>query len=174
MKTIVTALVCGLIGFGHCAAQETATNSDGDQDVWAPFRPLIGKWVGERTGMGGDATQSVEWKFVLGDQFIQCTTKTLTGDDPHADLGMISYDQVRRKLVYRSFFSEGFVTQYVATIADDGTISFETEAIENGPPGLRVREVLQLKNGVLKQECLMANGDGPFQSCIMVTLKRDE
>lgn len=33
-------------------------------DVWAPFRPLVGKWTGERTGLGGEALQPLEWKFV--------------------------------------------------------------------------------------------------------------
>ena len=41
----------------------------------------------------------------------------------------------------RQFHGEGFVNQYVGTPGADGrSIVFETEAIENIPPGCRARE----------------------------------
>ncbi len=144
-----------------------------DVDHWEPFRPLIGIWNGHRTGLGGDATQKVEWKFVLGDKFLLCTTTTTSGSDPHEDLGMISYDQQRKKFVYRAFFTEGFVNQYVAKISDDGkTIEFETEAIENGPPGLKAKEIIQINGDKIHQELHLASGDKPYELCVSVDMER--
>jgi hypothetical protein len=59
----------------------------------------------------------------------------------HQDIGFFSYDKTRTMLVLRQFHSEGFVNQYVGGPGRDGaTIVFETEAIENIPPGWRARE----------------------------------
>ena len=173
MKTISIMLLVFAISAAVGVAQESGPASTGD--LWAPFRPLVGKWVGERTGLDGDAMQTVEWKFVLGNKFLQYATKTIAADDPHADIGMISYDKSRKKFICRAFFSEGYVNQYVGTISENGkTIEFETEAVENGPPGLRVKEIVRLDGDVVKQECLLASGDKPFESCIVEVLKKDE
>ena len=117
---LLMSALCLLFG-GRISAQETA-------DEWAPLRPFVGTWQGRRTGMGGDATQETELKFVLGGKFLQCTTKTIEGPDPHTDMGMISYDRSRGKFVYRSFFSEGFVNTYIGTVSEDGnSIEFVSE-----------------------------------------------
>ena len=174
MKQIAALLVLGLLAAGSASGQTSHNQPSKPTDVWAPFRPLVGKWTGARTGLGGDATQTVEWKFVLGNQFLQCETKTTSGDDPHADLGLISFDKSRQKFVYRSFLSEGYVNQYVGTVSADGkTIEFETESVENGPPGLRAKEIVSFEGNIVRQECLLASGDKPLQSCVVVTLRKD-
>ncbi len=138
MKQCLIILTLCVWGGNFLLAQEPVEDQqESANDVWAPFRPLLGTWMGERTGIGGDATQIVRWKFVLGDQFLHCSTQTISGDDPHEDIGLISYDKTRQKFVYRSFFSEGYVNQYVGEISEDGkTIEFASEFVENGPPGL--------------------------------------
>ena len=146
---------------------------DSEHDPWAPLQPFVGKWVGERTGMGGDAKQSTELKFVLDGKFLQCETKTLAGKDPHADIGMISYDNNRKKFIYRSFFSEGFVNTYVGTVSDDGkSVEFVTESVENGPAGLRAKEIWTLVGNKLNVECHLANADQPFKRCIEAVMIR--
>lgn len=142
-------------------------------DPWAPFRPLVGKWKGQKTGMGGDATQSVEWKFILGDQFLHCQTVSKGEGDPHEDFGVLSYDKARKRFVYRAFFSEGFVNQYVAKISNDGKlIELVTEAVENGPPGLRAKEIIKIDSGRMHQELHLASGDKPFKKCVSADLKK--
>ena len=168
MKQITILLALCLPGSGQALAQDS-------EDVWAPLRPFVGNWVGQRTGLGGDAKQSTEIDFVLGDQYLQCTTKTLEGEDPHADMGMISYDKARQKFVYRSFMSEGFVNTYVGSVSEDGkSIEFVTEKVENGPAGLKAREVWSLDGGILKSECFLASGDNPFKSCIVVKMIKQD
>ena len=73
----------------------------------------------------------------------------------------------------RAFFSEGFVNHYLGAVSADGkTIEFVTESVENGPPGLRAKEVMWIDGGLMKQECLLASGDKPFKSCILATMKK--
>ncbi|MGI9519882.1 MAG: heme-binding beta-barrel domain-containing protein [Pirellulaceae bacterium] len=153
-------------------AQDPATSPD----HWAPLRPMIGVWEGQRTGMGGDANMEVEWKFVMGENFIRVSSKTIEGDDPHGDVGFISFDQARQQFVYRAFFSEGFVNQYAGTMSDDGkSIEFESESVENGPPGLRAKEVISLhEGGGMQTQLHLASGDQPFKLCVTVDLTRQD
>jgi 1,4-dihydroxy-2-naphthoyl-CoA synthase len=56
-------------------------------------------------------------------------------------MSMISYDTARKLFVFRQFHTEGFVNTYVQqATADEKTIVFVSEAIENIPPGYRARE----------------------------------
>lgn len=170
MRSFFSAILFSVTIATAITAQEPV-----EDDHWAPFRPLVGKWTGERTGMGGDAKQTVEWEFVLGDQFLRCTTNSISGDDPHQDIGFISYDKQRKKFIYRAFFSEGFVNHYVADISDDGkTIKFVSEEVENGPPGLRVLETIKLNGDKIISECKLASGDQPYKLCVSVKLEKDE
>ena len=117
-----------------------------------------------------DPVQAVDPQLDVHDR-----SASITGDDPHEDLGIISFDKARNCFVYRSFFSEGFVNQYVGKLSDDGkTIEFETEAIENGPPGLRAREVITIEDDQVRSQCLLASGDQPFKVCITLELQRRE
>lgn len=59
----------------------------------------------------------------------------------HEDIGYISVDRTRKRLVLRQFHVEGFVNQYVENpSSSSGTISFASETIENIPAGYRARE----------------------------------
>lgn len=59
----------------------------------------------------------------------------------HEDIGYISVDRTRKRLVLRQFHVEGFVNQYVENpSSSSGTISFTSETIENIPAGYRARE----------------------------------
>ena len=56
-------------------------------------------------------------------------------------MSMISYDTARKLFVFRQFHTEGFVNTYLQQpSADEKTIVFVSEAIENIPTGYRARE----------------------------------
>ena len=40
-------------------------------DPWAPVRAFVGKWEGNATGKAGDGTVVRQYRFVLGDRYIQ-------------------------------------------------------------------------------------------------------
>ena len=158
----------GLVGAG----QESDDASE-SVDRWAPFRPFLGKWKGTGKVPAGDAIQETEWKLVMGGKFIQCRSTSKAEGDDHEDIGFISYDESRRHFVYRAFYSEGFVNQYVVEIAEAGKkIVFRSEAIENAPPGLRAMETVELKSGKLNSTLELATGDNPYTVCVAGVLTR--
>jgi hypothetical protein len=96
-----------------------------------------------------------EYRFVLNDKFLEMKNKSTyepQEDNPkgevHEDCGLFSYDQGRKKFVFRQFHVEGFVNQYVldSLPADGKTLIFVTEGIENIPSGWRARETYNILN----------------------------
>lgn len=59
---------------------------------------------------------------------------------------MISFDRSRKQFVLRQYHVEGFVNQYLntSTNADDKTIVFTSDSIENIPAGWRARETYKI------------------------------
>jgi hypothetical protein len=55
---------------------------------------------------------------------------------------------MREKYILREFHSEGFINQYVidSLSADNKTMIFVSEAIENIPPGWRARLSFRIQN----------------------------
>lgn len=125
------------------------------QDVWKPLRFFVGEWEGEGEGRPGVSKVEREYKFVLNGKFLEARNKSVyqpQEDNPkgevHEDWGLFSYDQAREKFVFRQFHVEGFVNQYVldSLSADQKTLMFVTESIENFSPGWRAREVYKTLN----------------------------
>lgn len=84
--------------------------------------------------------------------------------EAHEDLGFVSWDRSRRRLVFRQLHVEGFVTQYVAdsVSASPDSIVFRSEAIETIPSGYRVRETWRVVGPdefVERFEMARRNGD---------------
>ena len=117
-------------------------------DKWARVRFLMGSWEGTTEGQPGQGTVRRRYGTVLKDQFIEVrNTSTYPPQEKnpkgevHEDVGFISVDRARKRLVLRQFHVEGFVNQYVeAPSASSGTLLFMSEAIENSPAGFRARE----------------------------------
>jgi len=118
------------------------------QDVWLPFKFFAGRWEGRGEGEPGISHGRQEWEFVLGGKYLQ--VKNEARFDPqeknpkgevHEDWGFISYDRMRKLYVFRQFHVEGFVNQYVfdGPSADGKVFIFNSEAIENIPPGFKAR-----------------------------------
>jgi len=115
------------------------------QDVWEPVKFLVGMWEGRGEGKSGISKVWKDWQFALNGKFLQMKTKAVFAPqeqnpkgETHEDLGYFSYDGARKTIVFRQFHVEGFIIQYVyQSASEDGrTVTFASEQIENGPPGL--------------------------------------
>jgi hypothetical protein len=136
-------LIIALLG-AQPGAQEAASKPD----RFAALRFLAGTWRGDQAGQPGRGTAERTYQFILNDRFLQETnTSTYPAQEKnkngevHHHMSMISYDTARKLFVFRQFHTEGFVNTYVQQpSADDRTIVFVSEAIENIPAGYRARE----------------------------------
>lgn len=124
-----------------------------ETDIWAPFQPLLGEWEGE--GGRGPLSSQIQSKyvFVLNGKYIEVRNRSvfppqegLEEGETHEDIGFISYDHSRKKFVFRQFHVEGFVNQYVldSLSTDDRTFVFNSEQIENAPPGTKANLVITI------------------------------
>jgi hypothetical protein len=145
IRHIAILLVIALLGASARGQEGTAK-----PDRFAPLRFLVGTWRGDQAGQPGRGTAERTYQFILDDRFLQ-ETNTSTyppreknkNGEVHHHMSMISYDTARKLFVFRQFHTEGFVNTYVQqpqASADDKTIVFVSEAIENIPPGYRARE----------------------------------
>jgi len=105
-----------------------SAQSGNSEDIWAPLKPLIGKWEGRGEGKSGISKIEAEFRFVLREKYMEVRHKGTfepqeknPKGEVHEDLGFISYDSIRKKFVFRQFHVEGFINQYVL----DRTISGE-------------------------------------------------
>ena len=117
-------------------------------DPWKPLKFFIGVWEGTGKGEAGDSMVEREYKFTLGNKYMQVTARSiydpkakLPKGNVHEDLGLFSYDKARKQFVFRQFNAEDFVVQFVvASISDDGKIMIlESESVENIPKNMRLR-----------------------------------
>ncbi len=114
-----------------------------------PLRFLAGTWKGTSAGQPGQGTCRRTFSFALGDRYLEirnASTYPPQAKNPkgehHEDRGFVSFDRARHRFVYRQFHIEGFVNQYVADSLAAGadSVVFNSELIENIPPGWRARE----------------------------------
>ena len=140
---VIVLLVIALLG----APARSQVNA-GKSDRFAPLRFLAGTWRGDQAGQPGRGTAERTYEFILNERFLQeKNTSTYPPQEKnkngeiHHHMSMISYDTARKLFVFRQFHTEGFVNTYVQQpSADDKTIVFVSEAIENIPSGYRARE----------------------------------
>ena len=123
-----------------------------ESDLWQPLRFLVGSWQGKGEGMSGHSDVNQDFEFVLDGQFLRMQTRSVfepqeknPKGEIHEDLAFFSYDKIRETFVLRAFYVEGFVNTYLLSdISDDGTVlTFETEAVENAPPGTEAKLVFK-------------------------------
>jgi hypothetical protein len=141
------ALVLAAVMVTAAAAQESRPAPR--PDPFAPVRFMVGTWKGQNSGQPGRGTSERTYAFELGDAFLAVHNTAVYPPQPqnekgetHRDTGFISYDRLRKLLVFRQFHSEGFVNQYGQDVAASGpdTVVFVTEAIENFALGWRAKE----------------------------------
>jgi hypothetical protein len=120
-----------------------------------PFKYFVGSWIGEETGKAGVGEGEREYQFILDNNFLfQKNTSTFEPQEKnpkgevHQDWAFYSFDRMRGKYILREFHSEGYVNQYVldSLSADNKTMVFVSEAIENVPEGWRARVSFMIQN----------------------------
>lgn len=151
-------------------------------DTWKTLNFLEGVWVGQGEGMSGISTVTQEYRFILNEKFLQMTTKSEfkpqeknPEGEIHEDIGFFSFDRARKKFILRGFYIEGFINQYVGEVSENGeTITFETEAIENAPPGTRAKLVYKKMSGRELEQSFHVAWPGRDFSCMSTNkLKRE-
>lgn len=135
MLGIVSVLLCG--------------GAEGREDVWAPLRFFAGRWEGKAASRTSVGTATREYEFIFDGAFLQARdahvyemSTSMPEGQVHEEIGLISYDRIRKTFVLRQFHGEGFVNQYALDSLSAGglTIVFVSESIENVPPGWRAME----------------------------------
>jgi hypothetical protein len=145
------------------------------QDVWEPFQFFIGNWVGTGEGKSGESTLKREYDFKFNKKFIYYTNRAVfkateknKKGEIHEDFGVISYDSIRKKYIFRQFHVEGFINQYTAEISPDfKTYTFVSENIENLPSGWKVRLVMKIEGKNKFSERFELAGQGKDFSCLI-------
>ena len=134
-------------------AAPAATQPAPAVDNLAVVAPMLGKWVGTSEGQPGNGTVERDYERMLGSRFIRARNRSIyppqeknPKGETHEDEGVFSFDRARKRIVFRQFHIEGFVTTYLHDLdATPGSFSFTTEAIENIPAGYRARETYTMK-----------------------------
>jgi hypothetical protein len=104
---------------------------------------LVGTWRGTSTGEPGNGSVSRVCERILNDRFVECRSTVIyppqeknPKGETHVERAIYSFDKKAKKLRLRQFHGEGFVNSYV----EAAPLTFETNEIENIPPGWRARE----------------------------------
>lgn len=121
-------------------------------DSLLPVARLVGKWTGTSEGQPGKGKVEREYERVLGARFIQVRNRSIyppqeknPKGETHEDVGFLSFDSSRKRIVFRQFHSEGFVNQYVLeSNSTPDRLVFTSETLENIPSGFRARETYVL------------------------------
>ena len=177
LAAAVMAIGCaGQPSAANCPASPTPTPAASApalkpaNDALAALARLEGEWRG--TGEGEPGTSNVErsYRWVLGGRYLEVRNRSTYAPQPknpkgeqHEDMGVVSYDKARKKLVFRQFHVEGFVNHYVLDSAIPEAFVFASEAIENIPHGFRARETLRfVGDGQLEETFEIAEPDKDF------------
>lgn len=147
MRTLLLLLLfVPLVGGAQQSRQE---------NPWLPFVFFIGSWKGTGSGEPGVSQVERQYRFVLNGKFIEVKHKSVYAPQPknpkgetHEDLGFVSYDRRQKQHIFRQFHTEGFVIHYrlESPAKDNKQLVFQSESIENIPPGWRARETYRILN----------------------------
>lgn len=135
------------------AAPALAAETPAAAAAWERMRFFVGSWSGEGRGEPGVSNVERDYRFVLGDRFIEVRNQSRYAPqeknpkgETHEDRGFFSWDRGGRRLKLRQFHVEGFVNEFVAdsVSAAADSLVFTTIAIENLPAGFRGRETYRI------------------------------
>ena len=172
----VTAAAMTLLCFAAVAEEVS--------DPWAPMRFFEGKWTGTGEGKSGFSTTDRGYEFILGGNFMKAFNRSVfepqeknPKGEVHENLDIFSYDGGRGKIVLRQFHIEGFANTYVleSVSEDRKKLVFVTEQIENGPPGMTARLVLEIGGeDSFGERFELSMGGGEYACLITNVFKRAE
>ncbi len=105
------------------------------------FKFLEGQWVSDKPGVSKNVQN---YRYVLTGKYLMMKTRAEflpTKKNPkkeiHEDFAVFSYDNSKKVVVMRGFYTEGFVNKYLMSASEDGkTLTFLAKDIENGMPGM--------------------------------------
>jgi hypothetical protein len=113
----------------------------------APLKFFLGKWTGTSEGQPGKGTAEREYRALLRARVVELTNRNVYPPQPsnakgetHEDIGIFSFDRAAKAVRFRQFHVEGFVVEYASTEANEKTLAFASESIENIPSGYRSKE----------------------------------
>ena len=170
----MTALISLLLLIAGLGLQSPATEKPSPtatHDPWAAIRFMVGDWEGESEGEPGKGTVKRTYRFVLSDRFLHEENVSTYPPQPKNEKGEVhhhqsffSYDRARRVLVLRQFHQEGFVNQFaMAPAVVEGSLVFESEALENVPKGWKARETYQVISNDEFVETFEIASTGPYE-----------
>jgi len=140
--TVIGILVCATLSAGAMARAQP-----GAADPLEPLAFLVGRWEGTSEGQPGAGDVRREYTRVLNSRFIRVQNQSVykpqdknPKGEVHDDVGFFSFDKARKRLIFRQFHVEGFVSHYAHDPSQTAKVVFTTEAIENIPAGFRARE----------------------------------
>jgi hypothetical protein len=143
----ITSVVVLVATAASTAVTNVQAQAPAAADRLAQLARLIGRWTGTSEGQPGKGTVERQYERVLNSRFIQVRNRSTyppqdknPKGETHEDLGFLSHDSARQRVVYRQFHIEGFVNQYVLEPGSDDRLVFTSEALENIPAGYRARE----------------------------------
>ena len=152
------------------------------EELWNLVRFMEGTWAGKAEGRFGSATVERTYSFVLDGTYLhERNTSTYPPQEKnpkgevHDHWSFMSLDRGRRTLVLRQFHDEGIVNQFVLRLdlTTEGTIVFESEAIENFQEGWRAREIYRLtSDDEFVEEFQLAPPEKDFQVFIETHFER--
>ena len=177
---IRVAVICACIGVSVRGGEEH--DAAAQKRAWQRIEALAGTWHGEGQGTPGTSKVERTYELILQGKFVLARNTSRfepSGENEkgevHEDLGVYSFDRARQAVVLREFYSEGFVNQYVleSINADATTLTFVTEAVENGPPGFVARVTLIIDGEASLRENFELKFPGKdFKSCVRNSLSR--
>lgn len=139
----------------------------------AALAALTGRWQGTASGRFGAAEVSRTAEYILDRHFLRVSTRSVSDEEVHEDIGLFSHDAGLGALVLREFHSEGYVNTYRALPdAGPGVFVFDSEHIENPyTPSLRARLTIDVSDPDSLTESL-ALGTDRLEVCVEVDLHR--
>jgi hypothetical protein len=150
-----------------------AVPASATEDPWAGVRRLLGTWEGSGSGFGETAPVRHTWSFVFDGTFLRL--ETVSGDPgaQRGDVGYLSRDTDTGRLVFRQFFSEGYVNTYDVTAEAPGdTVVFAHRETESAG-GMGARLVLVFTGPESYEMTLELAAPGKeFAACQTMTMQR--
>ena len=145
LKALIRTVVVCSLSAGLVAAQP---QSSPPSDPLAPVARFLARWTGTSEGQPGKGEVERHYERILGAKFIQVRNRSRyppqeknPKGETHEDIGFLSFDSGRKRLVLRQFHVEGFVNQYLLEPnSTPDRLVWISEAIENIPAGFRARE----------------------------------
>jgi hypothetical protein len=144
------------------------------EDPWSGVRRLLGVWEGTGSGFGTTAPVRHTWDFTLGGKFLRLETVSGEPSAERGDVGYLGRNTDTGGLVFRQFFSEGFVNTYDVRVAaaPGDTIVFDHRETESaGGMGARLVLVFSGPDSYDMTLELAAPGE-EFAACQTMTMER--